>query len=481
MKKRLAGFTATALATTILMQGGFSSTESAKAAWMEEKFKVDNAAAALSDISNNHSMQVFTLGEVTLPESVAKDLTVTRVTPQDLITHALDRKASKNIKTLVVGKDLVDQYLQPGEFEALDRLLDQGFSVYFSVDGDLQKGAMLTQILRAGQDHATATEIIRDTRDPNGNPYTNNTELGYLWVTKDRNGEYLSGNGYFDASFDEQEKAEKMIVNAWHRQTDSQVTAVVAPAKVKSQIASGWANTAQASSLTDFSIGDGWDTWGWVQENYYSTYGDFTLWRTFADLWHNGSTPYVALVGQGYLDPKDGNQNWELLYGGDMDYYSSSGYLNKLYQYSPMSQPGGTTWSYSIGGGLSGSYGGQSGLSGSISASWTVGVTESDPDVTTVDDSSPTSQTALVHILYKDYDNTWPAPNRDYVIQTSRQDFTVIAQASTTYSSSTGQYTTKMATRYQSYYYPTFDNDKSPNSMAGAYVGWTLNFNKSGN
>lgn len=471
MKKRVCFLTSLLLVFALVVQSGFF-VKPSTAMVMPEKYKVDNEEIALQDIKQNHDMQVFTLGDVKIPQSLSKELLITKISPNDLGKDSFNAKVRKKIKTMVISEDKAKSYLDKEEFKKIEQLLGEGLSVYFVGKNDMNKFFDLTN--NNPNKKAHITEEIKNKKLPPGKDTSSQIQenaniLGYMWVTKNAKGEYLVGTGHFDSSFSQEDIAEKIIYGAWHRQEDYKFTDVMPQTEVKSQLAQKFVSIAEAESLSDFTVGPGWQTWGWQRHDFYSAYGDLSIWKTFADLWFNGTTPYLAFVGQAYLDPADGYQNWGLYYGGDIDYYTA--YPNLLYQYGPSVSPNTTTWSYGIGANLSGTVSGTSGLSGSVGAAWSIGVTDDDCDIWLQDDTSMTNDDCWVWIGYKDYDATWPMPNREYVIQTSRQDFTIISQA---YRDSNG--VTQIPIYHKAWFYQQFDNDQSPNSSCGEYWGWTLTY-----
>lgn len=444
--------------------------EPSQAKGLPEKYKYDNEENALFEIKTNHNMQVFVLGNVNIPEFLSQDLLITQVTEEDLDNNSIDKMIDKEIKTLFIDKNYSSTYLNDKQFVKLDNLLDEGFSVYLLGDNDINKFLSLTNNTPNKQvqiseeiNYFPAFEGLSDEYVSQVQESTN--ILGYMWVSKNAKGEYLSGTRHFDSTFSQEDIVNKAIVGAWHRQEDNKCTYIISNDKVQENLAQKFANIAVAASLDDFEVGDGWQTWGWTRSDYTCEFGDLSVWYTWADLWQNGE-PYLAFVGQSYHDPIDDHQNWGLVYGGDMDYYVD--YPNQLREYGPGVSPSTTTWSYGIGGSLSGTVGGQSGLSGSIGANWNIGMTGDECDIFIADDTSMSSELCQVGINYKNYYTINPLVHRDYVIQTSRQDFTIIAKA---YRDADGK------TRIPIYHYAYFHElgtDSYPSRSAGAYRGFTL-------
>jgi hypothetical protein len=328
-RKRLA-FISLVLLLSFLFQGGLIIAPSASSV-MPEEFMHDNEKASLSDINKNHSLQVFTLGEINIPQGLKEVLLVTPINNLDL--GSIEPKVEKRIKTLFIGQDISDRYLNDLEFKKLDKLLDKGFSVYlfgnkeidqinkfYDLTSNTSSKAHIDNLLPL----ATNKIKLKDSNIPFPSSDNSNFVLGYFWVSKNRCGEYITGKSFFDGMYIQGDITKKAIVSAWHRQKDREIDYVVEPSIVQKDLTAKLVSTAHAADWTTGSLGlgPGWRVWGWHKTDWSCEYGYLTEWQSWADLWQNGQ-PYLAYAAYDYLDPIQENeiQNWGIWYGGDVDYY----------------------------------------------------------------------------------------------------------------------------------------------------------------
>ncbi|MFZ5987521.1 MAG: hypothetical protein ACOYWZ_10425 [Bacillota bacterium] len=467
-----------------IVELSFAFTPIKAEAVMDEQFRYEDDNAALSNIKLSGDMEVLTVGDVQMPDELKNKLSHSKTTIDNIISG--DAKTSKyKVKSLMISAG-IEELLDEVNFKKLDKFMEKGYSVVFIDNKKVSKNKLLKLTAGANGYSQEAEDIsfeklnISEEDNKSLKQYRENTELGYMWVSKNKSGTYFMGSTYVNKGLDKKQLIKKAIVTAWHRQKDNTFDSVFSKKSVNDDLRTNFIKQVEANYTYDtMKIGGDWLQQQWVQENYDvggvvprivapgqpaptpQIFGKMTVWATWATMRLNGQA-FVARVNRVLLSPLSGFQTYGYYSGGDVDYYLNSyggSFANKLFDHYPDAQPGTTSWSYGLGVSADSSR--------TISGSVDISFSGDDCDLWVYDGYTDYSQQKQqTWVGYKDY---YSGPvKRSYVIQPTKQQSVYIFVADC--NSNKDTLTTTMLLPY-------FNKlgDRSVYGSGGYYKGYSVN------
>ncbi|UFJ39480.1 hypothetical protein LOK74_15630 [Brevibacillus humidisoli] len=440
-----------------------------KADVLDSKYLYNDEQQTLKEIKKQKNMQVFVFDSFSFPEDLSESIDIEELDgPEPDYEQIEQREKTNKIKTLIIDDKMAEQLLSKESFKKLDKFLDKGYSIHFKTDS-LDLYTKLYEITSSG-DHAVPEKRLKEGQ-----------EQIYLALSKTKSGKYVRGAAFARDHPSDEEVNKLIIVNAWHRQKDHEVSHIMKLDETKFRLL----NTARAEDFDEFNVENGWDEWGWNYENDYSSFGDARFWYQFADLWDESGDAYIGYMGQAHIDPDNDDvsdpeyETDQFEFQIDFDHFNDEGYDNHAFDYDPKQSPEKTTWQYSVGGGLSGvvsgtEYGGSIGITSQIS------MTEDEYDIYVEDESDvPDDEEVNVEIKYRDYDIPWSTAEREYVVAATVQNFAAITQSEPDYIGD-GDYKTKLRVDLDAWFsYIAWDDDPyDTQEQVGDLRDFTLTFSR---
>jgi hypothetical protein len=440
--------------TNIITPTSILNQASASAEVMDEKYLQNEPKVALDDIKKNKNIQITVVGNLDVSEDIERYLSVKSIKNLKDIGSI---KAEKQINTIILDSAMSQECLNKSKLKDFSPCLNDGQSLILFIPNTTDMINKFYSQTRNGEYYEQVETVL-----PLDNAELKNTlqanskdmldyEVGYVWLTKSKDGEYIKGINYVNKATTIKERVKSAVVTAWHRQSDHNIKSVFSSKETNKQLkAKSISLFGTSVYAVDYvsgllNIGNAWRQWGWTQLNFEAggmtnaektfpgglmgpsptphVIGKLTVWQQWADLKTTNGQIYVACIKKNVFMPQSGFQTWGAYVGGDVDYCVGEGYTNKLFDCAPMTQPGSSNYTYSVGGGLSGVVKGfEPAIQGSINIGYST--TRNYSDIYVSDLSDWVDQNHNCWIGYRDY----YAIDGDYCKQTTRQDCITIAQ-----------------------------------------------------
>jgi len=357
---------------------------------LEEMPKDVDSKTALNKLLVSDDFEFFTIGDTT--EAITNnDVKFTRKSDLD------DIELNKKYNSIWINKDKHSELLTSKGVEKIEKLLNNGCSVYFI---GLEDVNILTKLFTTSTSYETTKDS--DTKQIAG------------FITKNKKGEVFIGHFISKESIGNENVSNSLLVSAWNRRNDFNYTKKGAMSSFISSL------TQKVSAAGDFfTIGSQWRiVFGWQNYVFNTSYGDMSEWKSAYYLTDSiDGKDYWAMALQAGMAPYPGSGDY-LHFSKTLNYFSdadSNGQANKLWSdYQPKTKPSSSTWEFSLGASLS-----QSKIEPTIGASWSITAN----DLSFYDYSQLGSQKMDLKWNY----TTW----RTYSNNTSWQNCSFIYQAPT--------------------------------------------------